>query len=531
MRRENAKAARLLPWLTLAAAAALSLALLWLYGGHNLTGDISSEMVLAALNNSEGTLLSPNWYYSNELRVISPVQVYQLGLTLFSSWHAARVFAVAVTMAVMLAAFLYMARGMGVGDAAVYCAAALCLPFCADYSFVFCYFLFYAPYFALICLALGLIVRLDGSRRGAVRMLLLLPLGFAAGLNGVRLLMALAAPLGLSCLLLFIARARRCESLREALGTAEARRLFAAAALALAIAAGYAVNATALSARYSFTHYEEMRLEELSFDTLLVQLQGIAAFFGYRPGGTVFSFKSLSSVAGLGCLCLCAQGARSLLRRFGALGEGKRLLVAFALCAALSGMAINVVTGTTVVNYFMFGLILLVLTMFCAWEEAECRPGALRTLGMLALTGLFALQAAAYYKEEWRREPAFYEDAADFLTENGYERGYATFWYATPMTEATDGALELYTVADWESGELMDFLQEKRHLESPPEGRVFALIGWADEAPEELAEALAPYLAGETAAGRVYGFDSDAALREAFASVAPQGRWLSFYGG
>ena len=104
---------RLLPWLLLAAAFALSVGYYALYGAHNLNADDSSEMVLAAQLNEEGTFLSENWLYSTELRVVSPVPLYQLGLRLFDSWHAARTFAIAVVLLCIIASSLFMMRQLG----------------------------------------------------------------------------------------------------------------------------------------------------------------------------------------------------------------------------------------------------------------------------------------------------------------------------------------------------------------------------------------------------------------------------------
>ena len=87
-----------LPWLVLAAAYLFTVGFQALYGMHNLNADNSSEMVLADLLNEEGGFLSTNWYYSTELRVVSPVPVYQLGLLPFDSWHMARTFSVAVLL-------------------------------------------------------------------------------------------------------------------------------------------------------------------------------------------------------------------------------------------------------------------------------------------------------------------------------------------------------------------------------------------------------------------------------------------------
>ena len=155
---------RILPYLVLLAAYLLSVGIFAVMGSENLDSDMSSEMVLANLLNEEGKLLSENWYYSTELRVATAVPVYQLGLMLFDSWHMARTFAVAVLLAAMAAAYLYLMHSAGFGSAMAYCAAGLILPVSVYSKFLLVYGHFYSVHFILICLLLALVIRLVQGR-------------------------------------------------------------------------------------------------------------------------------------------------------------------------------------------------------------------------------------------------------------------------------------------------------------------------------------------------------------------------------
>ena len=132
-----------LPWMVLAAVYVLMVGYFALYGAHNLNADDSSEMVLAAQLNEEGKFLSENWLYSTELRVISPVPLYQLGLRLFDSWHAARTFAQAIVLLGIAASGLFLVRQAGVQTSAPLVTAILLLPFSFEYTYIMllgCYY-------------------------------------------------------------------------------------------------------------------------------------------------------------------------------------------------------------------------------------------------------------------------------------------------------------------------------------------------------------------------------------------------------
>ena len=114
---------------------AVSLGMFAAFGAHNLDADMSSEMLLARLQNEEGTLLSRSWYYSTELRVVSPVPLFQLGLLLFpQDWQAARTVATGIMLAGIAASFLYFARKARMGASGVLMAAILMMPFSQVYA-------------------------------------------------------------------------------------------------------------------------------------------------------------------------------------------------------------------------------------------------------------------------------------------------------------------------------------------------------------------------------------------------------------
>ena len=129
-----------LPWIVLAAAYLFSVAFWGLYGSHNLISDDSAELMLARQLNEEGGIISENWYYSTELRLASPVQVYQLTLRIFpENWQAARTLAAAFIMAAVAGCAVYAAYGLGLRKSAPWIATVLVLPFSGAYSWLVIY--------------------------------------------------------------------------------------------------------------------------------------------------------------------------------------------------------------------------------------------------------------------------------------------------------------------------------------------------------------------------------------------------------
>ena len=73
------------------------------------------------------------------------------------------------------------------------------------------------------------------------------------------------------------------------------------------------------------------------------------------------------------------------------------------------------------------------------------------------------------------------KEAAEWLVDNGYTVGYATFWNANTLTEASNGQIEMWVLEDgrrgvWMNMELHDILQSREHYTRDPDGKVFLLV-------------------------------------------------------
>ncbi len=482
-------------WLWLAAAWLAGVALMWRFGRTLLDSDMASEMVLADLLNREGGILSSNWYYSTELRVFCQQLLFKLGLLVFpGSWHAARMLAQGLLSALLAASYLFFARGAGLWKSAPWAAGALLCPFGFWQLYHGVLGGFYFVHMAFVLVSLGLAVRLvrPASRaRTALTAAALALVCFAAGLNGVRLLMNLYVPLAAGCAVLFLLR-----FLKAPLGPGAARtpqlRAFATAVLAcLCGCGGYLVNRAVLAARYTFLDQSARSWTALSLAGLLEVWGDFLALFGYPADrwqqaatGAVplFSLPGLLGAAGLVLAGAVVLSLAWLLKQGGALPFAQQLTgVTLAACLLVDGLAFACMNDGDSINgsYWLPVAPLAIAAVAAAAEHFPLRRPALRR----ALAGcLAALVACASVGTTLRfaaapphGSPAL-ETAANWLEEQGYTKGCATFWQANVLTELTDGAIEMWQVEDLASLKMRPWLQKADHA-SPPEGRVFVLAG------------------------------------------------------
>ena len=306
-------------------------------------------------------------------------------------------------------------------------------------------------------------------------------LGFLCGLSGVRMPMICGAPLAVACLLEGGYLLRTSASLRAAAQKENAPVLLAGMAAVAAMLAGYAVNAVVLADTMHFQSFGDRLLGELDFAGFFTQLRYLAQYFGYKAGVRLMSLRgAVCMMVVCALLFLLVSLVRGLVRR-AELAPRLRVLLFAAAAALLLGMLINVVTGEGhneyAVGYYLLGVFLLVLAGFAHLELLRFGMPWLRRLCMLALCGVFFLQAALFTRNHMSTQENEYEHAARALTAAGYEAGFATFWHGNVLTEASDGALEIWTLEDLHGPQRGAWLQETRHMDTLPEGKVFVYVG------------------------------------------------------
>lgn len=349
--------------------------------------------------------------------------------------------------------------------------------------------------------SLGLAVRLvrPVSRlRTALTAAALALVSFAAGLNGVRLLMNLYVPLAAGCALLLLLR-----FLQAPLGADWAERpqvrAFAAALLACACSlAGYLVNRRVLAAAYSFQDQSARSWTALSLTGILEVWGDFLALFGYPADrwqqaatGAVplFSLPGLLGAAGILLAGAVVLALAWLLKQGGALPFAHRLVgVTLAACLVVDGVAFACMNDGEAINgsYWLPVAPLAITAVAAAAEAFPLRRPALRR----ALAGCLAALVVCVSTGATLRFAAApphgggLETVAGWLKDQGYTRGWATFWQANVITELTDGAIEMWQTEDLASLQMRPWLQKTSHA-APPEGRAFVLA-----APGEINQSL-----------------------------------------
>jgi len=253
-------------WIALIVVFAALVLYMGLHGKDLLDADMSSEMVLAQQLKQTGGILSSNWYYSTEVRVLNTQLVYSLLFHAFDDWQTVRLLGNISLYLVLLGSYYFFCKRLRITRYFPITAAILLLPLSAPYFYILLYGAYYIPRVSMMFVILGLILPTSlerGKRAGAiVSTLIACALSFALGLEGARMLLILMIPLaivaGAECAVrVFPRRGRAAATLGARMQADGFSQYFAQAFFACVSAvAGYWINQKILLSAYPFEQYE-----------------------------------------------------------------------------------------------------------------------------------------------------------------------------------------------------------------------------------------------------------------------------------
>lgn len=451
---------------------------IWFNGNNLLNSDVAAELLLSKELNKEGTLLSTNWYYSTELRVLNTQLAYKLGFAIFPNhWHAARTVAVAILLFVLILVEIYFAKAISYPLAGPIMSVILLAPYGRWYGWNVVFNSYYVPHIAVTLLTLSLFLRTlqTRGRRRAVCIILSAALAFASSLGGVRQLMICYSPLLLAtAVYLFIRR-------EEKISKHDLRVLEYSFFLFAVACSGYLVNEKVLSRYYSFQTKSTNEWNSLSFDNVLSCLSDLAGLFGWRDDVQIVSLKGMGNVLSLFLIAILLFTVAWCLRKK-LLDEIEKLtlvfsLSVFAVLLAVYGFAhdsYNESYWSLFLPNAFIGLILYLKHEKIAWRKHIITIFCFVTI---------LLNSILTYQDpyiSWVPNDLGMSDAVAWLVKNDYTQGIAEFWESDILTALSNGKIEMWTVGEVDDPKINKWLQVKTHDSLPEEGRIFIIRPMSD---------------------------------------------------
>ena len=457
------------------------------HGNVGLFSDISGEMLLADLLNKEHRLMTDSWFYSTEVYAVHFVTFLQLGLLLFPhNWYMARITASILIFLATIFSYFYFAKGIGMKEYAPWGAGFLMWPFC---NLWLTWNTLYAFNMLFPLLTIGIITNYKaeyGRAKKVVMILLGCLMTFLNGMNGPKLFLLCYIPCAgafLLCLMISAGESGE-ESLAAYLKKSGLDVVRAGMSLLFLLSnmAGYLLNHTVLSKKYTFMDYDSSTMwlngRNRSYDELLDEFIRV---FGYQPDSRVVSVQGVATLMSLllgVIMFLCVIWCGASLKKIGSQERPAAAIsfIAFTFCFAL----FCYITGysnwhwTIQFPFYITGFLILV-------KNTNLKVKAVNAL-ILSVFGLCICFMSRntvnlHVNDDIRLGAADQVEAARYLESEGIKYGMAMAWSGQKIEELTSGKVEMYVVDSYNFGYIPSrWLQKKSHLTPPPSGERIAVV-------------------------------------------------------
>ena len=360
------------------------------------------------------------------------------------------------------------------------------------------------------------------SSKQIIILLLICLLGFVAGLGGTRQLMICYAPAFIAAVTIYMeklfARYGENKSLKplELAASGENKSpkplLLAASLMLVSSTAGYLVNSNVFSTIFSYTNYSEIKINDFSLESVISCIGDLIAQIGWQGDQQLLSLRGIAGVLGV-----CA-GFASLYMLYRIIRNRKselsqRFLFLFIGISIIICLIVYSQTSIYNCSYWIPLLPFVILALIMGVEDwiSEKKPemgvedwpggkktggdvtenhvsatdkiqtfmfGNLQTIIFAVITTVFFICSIATMQNpyiSWVPNDLTIQSVADWLVENGYTQGCATFWNSDVLTELSDGKIEMWTVNEMNELDTNQWLQETSHDTQMPDGEFFII--------------------------------------------------------
>lgn len=480
-------------------------------GAAYIDSDMASNLQAGYIFNSERVLMSKNWFYSTVLAFMASENFYQLGFLLFPhNWIMARAAGVIIMLILQTVILFYFSRVMG--ESVCYSllfAAFSMFPMSFWYMLMVTFGGYYTANILFSFLALLLIAIYANSEKkmvGIATLLLATILGILLGMAGIKYLLFPYGPVCVAALFIVITSISKNKTLLNNLKCSEWKLLISAIISTFFYMIGYGINMVFLAGKYHFESHNDMCWGTMNAKAFVTGVAEFLSLFGYqedeqanslsprRFAPKVFSIQGIATAFGILIIAYLIFSTVRLLQRYTKLSLYEQLVVVLFLATiAVDGIIFKWTQGfDTGAQYWVpavpLGFLIMLIEVRTEDYAFDLTGKIVPVLITLCLF-ITSFSTINQYEEQPLEACPELVDVSDWLVNNGYTQGYATFWQGNSLTALSDGRLEMWVVTDFASLSTYQWLQKTSHMNPPESNRLFAVIG-RDEDKEEIMQSM-----------------------------------------
>ena len=423
----------------------LCLILYFVFFPDNLMhSDMAAEVLLSKLLADEGHLLSTNWFYSTEVRIVYTHLVMTPLFLFISDYGAVKLISIIIFDLLLAAAFYFTAKEFKITGANLWLSMALLFaPLSNEYLDMMFLGCFYTSQVICTYMVLKFFFKDRPLHKYAcyIKVGLLCVGALVLGLSGLRYLASLYLPLIAS--VIFSYGFDKKEKRHSGLFFKLLLSLFMAGFGGV----GFLINKFYLAVHYSFDNTSGVSFVPLSEvpERFLSSLRMMLEFFGYRELPVVTPLGVVNVVKFVSFLFMIYVVWYLTKHRYELLNKKERLfLYYFYSCFLLNWYMLVFTDVLQQYRYWIPVYVTGVLLIGVYFKSARCKTEFFKpAMGALAAVTVLA----SLYGELW--QDTKYNDCEkrygymEFLEENRYTFGYATFWNSSVTEYLSNGEIRV----------------------------------------------------------------------------------------
>lgn len=451
-----------------------------------INADDASELVLGRLLAKENSLISKNWYYSTELRVLNTQVFYALFSKITDNWHSVRMLSYVCLYLVLLVSYYFLCKAIDCQKLFPVSAVLLVLPFSPDYFEFVLQAVYYIPHIVISFLTIYLMEKSLKKRNAVAARVFLFLLAVLAGMGGPRQILLLYIPMLLcACFLFLSACIRNSKSVPDiglkdffkAAGPESTRYMVSSLVSFFGAGIGYFLNITVLSSIYSFQSWDTLHFKEFDFSMLGGILNGFLSNFGFTTGNVFEVSPLLSNCVCVFLLVTSIVSIAFLIRHREQNPKAYRLAVLY-ITSVIVFTLLYLFTDTLYKYRYSLPIIVLFIPLLAAYIKDVRIHIFFKRILVIIFFVVVGLSSLNNYRQRYAIDrTSEYREIVSVLKDGGYLEGHASFWNANILTELSNGEVEVWVFNS--ANNILDtckWLQAKEHDTSHPKGKVFLLL-------------------------------------------------------
>jgi len=487
------------PWICALAAFAVDVYFMAAYGKAVVDSDVAAQVAKASLMKESFSLIPSTWYYSTGISLFGDANYYHLGLLLFpSSWNLARTFGMCIQLLLFAGAAFLSLKKFGIEVRNIgYSIAVMLSPLGVWSIWTITYGGFYLQALINTFLIMAIMIfswEATEKKKIAFWTVLLVVVSALNGFDSIKGIMYLCAPLFAAAFILLVIEGKKNSEVLKNFKSKEIRMIVIILISSAASVAGYAVNSIFFSSKYILFNMSERYISMPKFDSLFTVWEWFMSLFGFQDvlkfhnlvpskeiNISLMSFRGVMSFVGIFIAVLVIFSEIRLLKNLNKLTYLKKLIVlffgmAFLMLSILFAWTVGTECNLTYwIPVIPFAFVIIAIEFETEEWGIELYRKAVPVIFMIMVAGVSTASLMTYAQEPVAGNSSM-EDVGVWLLNNGYTKGYSTYWYAGQLEYVSDGQIEMWSTSCLGGYDAYEWLQAKSHKDKV-DGKSFLLIG------------------------------------------------------